>query len=90
MKTFVQILMTTCAGFAMGCALMHDDPELMWVAGLMSAVVFFATYLILFVGHMIYKRSNRLAPTEPDYLADSLLGFDGRGTLKIESVYLHK
>ena len=71
---------------------MHDDEELMLIAGAIFAVMFFTTYLILFVGHMIYKRLNRdvLPDANDNDLPSSLLGFDSQGTLKIESIYPSK
>ncbi len=86
MKTLLQLLATTIVGFAMGCALLHDDDELMLVAGALSASAFFILYLILFVAHSIFKRRPE-SSSYPDYCEESLLGFDARGELKIESKY---
>jgi len=86
MKTLLQLLATTIVGFALGCALLHDDAELMVVAGGLNASAFFILYLILFVAHSIFKRRPESA-SYPDYCEESLLGFDARGELKIESKY---
>ena len=86
MKTLLQLLATTIVGFAFGCALLHGDDELMVVAGALTASAFFILYLILFVAHSIFKRRPESA-SYPDYFEESLLGFDARGELKIESKY---
>jgi hypothetical protein len=86
MKTLLQLLFTTIVGFALGCALMHDDDELMLVAGVLTASAFLTLYLILFVVHSIFKR-RRGSALNIDYCEESLLGFDARGELKIESKY---
>ena len=56
------------------------------VAGGLNASAFFILYLILFVAHSIFKRRPESA-SYPDYCEESLLGFDARGELKIESKY---
>ncbi|WP_426162462.1 hypothetical protein [Pseudoduganella sp. R-34] len=86
MKTLLQLLVTTIVGFALGCALLRDDDELMLVAGAMTASAFFTLYLILFAAHSIFKRRPQSA-SYADYCEESLLGFDSRGELKIESKY---
>jgi hypothetical protein len=86
MKTLLQLLVTTLVGFALGCSLLHDDGELMLVAGALTASVFFTLYLILFAAHSIFKRRPKSA-SYADYCEESLLGFDARGELKIESKY---
>jgi hypothetical protein len=86
MKTLLQLLFTTIVGFALGCALMHDDDELMPVAGALTASAFFTLYLILFVAHSIFKWRPETA-SYAYYCEESLLGFDARGELKIESKY---
>lgn len=86
MKTLLQLLFTTIVGFALGCALMHDDDELMLVAGALTASTIFTLYLILFVAHSIFKRRTE-SVSYVDYCEESLLGFDARGELKIESKY---
>jgi len=65
---------------------MHDDDELMLVAGALTASAIFTLYLILFVAHSIFKRRTESA-SYADYCEESLLGFDARGELKIESKY---
>lgn len=86
MKILLQLLATTIVGFALGCALLHDEAELMVVAGALTASAFLILYLILFVAHSIFKRRPESA-SYPDYSEESLLGFDARGELKIESKY---
>lgn len=65
---------------------MHDDDELMLVAGALTASAFFTLYLILLVAHSIFKWWPETA-SYADYCDESLLGFDARGELKIESKY---
>jgi hypothetical protein len=90
MKSLIQLLLSTYSGFALGCGLMRNDPELMLISGFIGALVLFTTYLILFVIHAIFKRLCKQTDCDNEAEPNSLMGFDSHGKLKIESHLLSR
>lgn len=94
MKTILQLLCVTVAGFVLGSLLAFGSGTYATlVAGSLAAAAICTLYCILFLLHRIYVLTAPSIPIdlEDDATCDaSLLGFDQQGTLKIDSVFLEK